>query len=96
MSSLSEGKLTSGSHISKVGRDFPHQLLEFSVYDGNFVEEAECELNCRPINQKYFARLREHAVDGTPCLKVHNPPKNNSSFDRSMCVEGKCKVSELQ
>lgn len=61
--------------------------------ENNFLDDAECELNCRPVNQKYFARLREHAVDGTLCSKVSNPPKNNVSFERSVCVEGKCKVS---
>jgi hypothetical protein len=70
-------------------QDSPHGSL------GILVDDAECELNCRPVNQKYFARLRETAVDGTHCLKIHNPPKNNASFDRGVCVEGKCKVSGL-
>lgn len=64
------------------------------------IDDAECELNCRPINQKYFARLREYAVDGTHCSKVHLPPKssngNETSYEKSVCVEGKCKVSSCE
>lgn len=59
------------------------------------LDDAECELNCRPVNQKYFARLREYAVDGTTCYKIHNPPKgSNISSERAVCVEGKCKVGD--
>lgn len=95
MSSRSEGRRTSGSHTSKVmKRTFTlpevfNWLFRFAVLD-----DAECELNCRPVNQKYFARLKEYAVDGTHCTKVHNPPKSGGGVERSVCVEGKCKVSE--
>lgn len=57
-----------------------------------FTDDAECELNCRPVNQKYFARLREYAVDGTRCEKIQNQPKNNITYEHGVCVEGKCKV----
>lgn len=95
-------KNTNGSHISKVigtnQQEFHLTLLiNFSSLSQHkkksFLDDAECELNCRPVNQKYFARLKEYTVDGTHCTKVLNPPKNNVSYEQSVCVEGKCRVS---
>lgn len=61
-----------------------------------FLDDAECELNCRPINQKYFAKLKEYAVDGTHCTNLHDKPKNHSnSTTKAVCVEGKCRVSKI-
>jgi hypothetical protein len=95
-SSLSEVKRTSGSHTSKVRERVSSSSARICLKALSIlVDDAECDLNCRPVNQKYFARLREYAVDGTHCLKILNPPKNNASFDRGVCVEGKCKVSGL-
>ena len=53
-------------------------------------EDAECELNCRPKNQKYFARLGT-VIDGTLCTKVS---KNQIKHEYAVCVEGKCKVCQ--
>ncbi|KAG5675697.1 hypothetical protein PVAND_005581 [Polypedilum vanderplanki] len=53
-------------------------------------EDSECELNCKPIDQKYFAKLKDFVIDGTPCKKVKN--NANISFDKAVCVEGKCKA----
>lgn len=55
------------------------------------LEDAECELNCRPKNQKYFARLGT-VIDGTLCTKVS---KNQIKYEYAVCVEGKCKVCQL-
>jgi hypothetical protein len=53
-------------------------------------EDAECELNCKPADQKYFAKLKDFVTDGTECSRVNN----NASipFDKAVCVKGKCKV----
>lgn len=59
------------------------------------LDDAECELNCRPINQKYFAKLKEYAVDGTYCTNIHEKPKSHSNSSKAVCVEGKCRVSKL-
>lgn len=94
ISSRSEGRRTSGSHTSKVMKRTPVPEVFNWLFRHVVLDDAECELNCRPVNQKYFARLKEYAVDGTHCTKVHNPPKNSVGSERSVCVEGKCKVSQ--
>lgn len=61
----------------------------FWILDG-----AECELNCKPLNQKYFARLKERVIDGTECkIPQHNWNKLEN-FEKAVCIEGSCKVSE--
>ncbi|CRK93989.1 CLUMA_CG007515, isoform A [Clunio marinus] len=78
--------------------EFDNQSFRGQTYkwEPYIKDDAECELNCRPVNQKYFARLREYAIDGTNCSKVHNPPKSNVAYERSVCVEGKCKLKRFE
>ncbi|XP_076012058.1 thrombospondin type-1 domain-containing protein 4 [Genypterus blacodes] len=39
-----------------------------------------CELNCRAIGFRFYVRLSERVIDGTPCGQNHT----------SLCVAGKC------
>lgn len=55
-------------------------------------EDAECELNCKPIGMKYFATLNRTVIDGTPCSKPMEYFRRNNS-KRAVCVDGICKVS---
>lgn len=56
-----------------------------------FSDEAECELNCKPIGMEYFATLEDRVVDGTSCYSPVDFVKRNTS-GRALCVEGICKV----
>lgn len=56
-----------------------------------FPEDAECELNCKPIGMRYFATLNKTVIDGTPCSKPTEYFRRNNS-GRGICVEGLCKV----
>lgn len=58
-------------------------------------DEAECELNCKPVGMNYFATLNDRVIDGTSCLLPVDFVKQNHS-GRAMCVEGVCKVSIFQ
>lgn len=44
--------------------------------------DQHCELNCRAIGFRFYVRLSERVIDGTPC--GHN--------DSSLCVAGMCTV----
>lgn len=72
-------------------------------------DDAECELNCKPIGLEYFALLDERVVDGTACKHPVNELRHNrqrrgggggttapleAQSRRAMCVHGVCKVSE--
>lgn len=88
-----------GSHMWKViyynkCKQINVTLLFFILFWIYILDDAECELNCRPINQKYFAKLKEYAVDGTHCTNIHEKPKNHSNSSKAVCVEGKCRVSK--
>uniref|UniRef100_A0A182V9F5 ADAMTS/ADAMTS-like cysteine-rich domain-containing protein n=1 Tax=Anopheles merus TaxID=30066 RepID=A0A182V9F5_ANOME len=54
-------------------------------------EDAECELNCKPIGMRYFATLNKTVIDGTPCSKPTEYFRRNNS-GRGICVEGLCKT----
>lgn len=54
-------------------------------------EDAECELNCKPIGSKFFATFNNTVVDGTLCSRPDIVRKKFKG--RSICVEGVCKVS---
>lgn len=58
------------------------------------LDEAECELNCKPIGMNYFALLRDRVIDGTSCLFPVDFVQQNHS-GRAMCVDGVCKVSSI-
>ncbi|XP_070496473.1 thrombospondin type-1 domain-containing protein 4 isoform X2 [Chironomus tepperi] len=64
-----------------------HYEWEPYVKDG-----AECELNCKPINQKYFARLKERVIDGTECNILKQDLNKLDNIYKSVCIEGSCKV----
>lgn len=55
-------------------------------------DDAECELNCKPIGMSYFATLNETVIDGTACSYPVDYVRRNHS-GRALCVEGVCKVS---
>ncbi|XP_038072941.1 thrombospondin type-1 domain-containing protein 4-like [Patiria miniata] len=42
-----------------------------------------CELNCKAVGSRFFAKLADKVVDGTPC-------RNSSRTD--ICVDGMCKA----
>lgn len=56
-----------------------------------YLDEAECELNCKPVGMNYFATLKDRVVDGTSCLFPVDFVRQNHS-GRAMCVDGICKV----
>lgn len=59
----------------------------------NVAEDAECELNCKPVGLNYFATLNNTVIDGTPCSKPAEYYRRNFQ-GRAVCVEGICKVSK--
>lgn len=67
-----------------------NRWIDLNDFSSVQLDDAECELNCRPVNRKYFAKLREYAVDGTSCNSTDGPTRNSS---KAVCVEGKCKVT---
>lgn len=68
-------------------RSLSHRLIS------SLQDDAECELNCKPMGMSYFATLNDSVIDGTPCqYPVDFVHRNHSG--RAMCVEGVCKVSE--
>ncbi|KFB40992.1 AGAP010001-PA-like protein [Anopheles sinensis] len=65
------------------------------IWEAFVKEDAECELNCKPIGMRYFATLNKTVIDGTPCIKPTEYFRNNeSTVGRGICVEGVCKVGE--
>lgn len=56
-----------------------------------FVDDAECELNCKPVGMRYFATLKEKVIDGTICTRPLLYFKRN--VESAVCVDGICKVS---
>ncbi|CAG9799230.1 unnamed protein product [Chironomus riparius] len=64
-----------------------HYEWEPYVKDG-----AECELNCKPFNQKYYARLKERVIDGTECNILQFDQNKLENYDKAVCIEGLCKV----
>ncbi len=42
-----------------------------------------CELHCRAVGYRFFVKLADKVIDGTPCRK-------NSTDE--LCVDGMCKV----
>lgn len=64
-----------------------------NIYDFelNYLDEAECEMNCKPIGMNYFATLGDRVIDGTSCLFPIDFVRQNHT-GRAMCVDGVCKV----
>lgn len=48
--------------------------------------DQSCELNCRAVGFRFYVRLSERVIDGTPC--GHN--------ESALCVAGKCKVGKTE
>lgn len=44
--------------------------------------DQRCELNCRAVGFRFYVRLSDRVIDGTPC----------GQNDSSLCVAGKCTV----
>lgn len=65
--------------------------MDFEILFVFHLDEAECELNCKPIDMNYFAPLKDRVADGTSCFSPIDFVKQNRS-GRAMCVEGVCKV----
>ncbi|XP_053663428.1 thrombospondin type-1 domain-containing protein 4 [Anopheles marshallii] len=61
------------------------------IWEAFVKEDAECELNCKPIGMRYFATLNKTVIDGTPCSKPTEYFRRNNS-GRGICVEGLCKA----
>ena len=75
-------------------QQFRFNQIKLQLTTNNLLDGAECELNCKPVNQKYFARLKEYVIDGTECnIPQHNQNKMEN-FDRAVCIEGVCKVCQ--
>lgn len=73
-----------------------NKCLSLFLYCLNLIhlDEAECELNCKPIGMNYFALLQDRVIDGTSCLFPVDFVQQNHS-GRAMCVDGICKVSYI-
>lgn len=72
-----------------------NRVLERNWLNLIHLDEAECELNCKPIGMNYFATLRDRVIDGTSCLFPVDFVRQNHS-GRAMCVDGICKVSSIR
>uniref|UniRef100_A0A182M3Y5 ADAMTS cysteine-rich domain-containing protein n=1 Tax=Anopheles culicifacies TaxID=139723 RepID=A0A182M3Y5_9DIPT len=64
------------------------------IWEAFVKEDAECELNCKPIGMRYFATLNKTVIDGTPCSKPTEYFRRNNS-GRGICVEGLCKPTPV-
>ncbi|ALC39280.1 CG6232, partial [Drosophila busckii] len=70
--------------------DFQGQQYSWEPY---IKDDAECELNCKPMGMKYFATLNDTVIDGTPCQRPAEYYRTQSSaWSRAMCVDGICKA----
>lgn len=54
-------------------------------------DDAECELNCKPLGMKYFATLNNSVIDGTACFRPAEYYRSNY-LGRAICVGGICKA----
>ncbi|XP_050084758.1 thrombospondin type-1 domain-containing protein 4-like [Anopheles aquasalis] len=61
------------------------------IWEAFVKEDAECELNCKPIGMRYFATLNKTVIDGTSCIKPTDYFRR-SNGRRGICVEGVCKA----
>ncbi|XP_055643965.1 A disintegrin and metalloproteinase with thrombospondin motifs 7 [Toxorhynchites rutilus septentrionalis] len=61
------------------------------IWEAFIKDDAQCELNCKPIGMRYFATLNKTVIDGTPCSKPTEYFRRNNS-GRGICVEGICKA----
>ena len=67
-------------------------IIFILIYCFNSVDDAECELNCKPVGMRYFATLNKTVIDGTECTKPAEYYRKNGLV-KAICVEGVCKVS---
>ncbi|KAL9914968.1 thrombospondin type-1 domain-containing protein 4-like [Glossina fuscipes fuscipes] len=63
------------------------------IWEPYIKDDAECELNCKPIGMKYFATLNNTVIDGTMCFRPAEYYRYNYQ-EGAVCVNGICKVSE--
>ncbi|XP_077446291.1 thrombospondin type-1 domain-containing protein 4 [Stigmatopora argus] len=81
-----KGCLTSSKHI-RAAQCSTHNKKPFMgrLYDWEPFNEVagdqHCELNCRAAGFRFYVRLADKVIDGTPC----------GPDDSSVCVAGKCK-----
>ncbi|GAB0094710.1 thrombospondin type-1 domain-containing protein 4 [Sergentomyia squamirostris] len=61
------------------------------VWEAFIKDDAECELNCKPVGLNYFATFNATVIDGTPCTKPAEYYRRNFQ-GRAVCVEGICKM----
>ncbi|KAI9577970.1 hypothetical protein GQX74_014114 [Glossina fuscipes] len=72
------------------GVDFQGNKYKWEPY---IKDDAECELNCKPVGMKYFATLNDTVIDGTMCYRPAEYYRYNYQ-EGAVCVNGICKVSE--
>lgn len=65
-------------HVVKMSLSICNSLINLLSVPG----DQHCELNCRAIGFRFYVRLSERVIDGTPC--GHN--------DTFFCVAGMCTV----
>lgn len=52
---------------------YQHLHTKFADATASYIkDDAECELNCKPLGMKYFATLNETVIDGTACSRPAN------------------------
>lgn len=69
--------------------------LNAKQFTAPFSDDAECELNCKPIGMNYFATLNDVVIDGTTCYSSVDFARRIIS-GRAMCVDGICKVKTFE
>uniref|UniRef100_A0A1A9W6T3 ADAMTS cysteine-rich domain-containing protein n=1 Tax=Glossina brevipalpis TaxID=37001 RepID=A0A1A9W6T3_9MUSC len=65
------------------------------IWEPYIKDDAECELNCKPLGMRYFATLNATVIDGTVCYHPAEYYRYNYQ-DGAMCVSGICKVRKLR
>lgn len=93
-----------GKRISKVRSAFSTFIFHSLIFQSNILliilndctisDDAECELNCKPIGMNYFATMSNTVIDGTTCYTPTDFARRNIS-GRAMCVDGICKVNRF-
>lgn len=73
--------------------DFENKIHVFKNVLTHRIDDAECELNCKPVGMKYFATLNTTVIDGTMCYHPAEYYRYNYQ-EGAICVNGICKVSE--
>uniref|UniRef100_A0A1A9ZH78 Uncharacterized protein n=1 Tax=Glossina pallidipes TaxID=7398 RepID=A0A1A9ZH78_GLOPL len=69
---------------------FENKIYVFKNALTHRVDDAECELNCKPVGMKYFATLNTTVIDGTMCYHPAEYYRYNYQ-EGAVCVNGICK-----